>query len=166
MYKWEILTESFLSSLNETDRKNYKELIDILVSYGYQPYKKTTKGIVMTFNNLVHNRVIANMGMRENSDKPFFGLRFSACTEYPEKFHEVVRNRILSSKRRPAKCAVCNYCGGPKHVYVYQFPDGIQADCGAFVLEIPDINEQDVEDIRKLIDIQHHYFMTYAVKEK
>ncbi len=162
MKKWQANVELFLSTLSQSDKNNYKQLIDILVDAGYVPHKMRVRGLVMAFKNPAHNRVIANMGIRQGCEQPFFGLRFSACSEYPPKFDHVIRARILSSKSRPAKCGVCHYCDGPKHVYTCEFPEGNKSECGCFILEIPDITTEDIDPIGKMIAVQDEYFMTYT----
>jgi hypothetical protein len=126
--------------------------------------KKQTKGYILSFSNLEHNRVLARCGIREGSENAFFGLRFSSCTNYSDKFAEVVRGRILSSNSRLAKCCECGFCKGDKFVYTYTFPNGeIKTACGAFVVEIPDVSAEDIDEIKRLIQEQHAYFMKYAV---
>lgn len=166
MKKWQSNVELFLSMLSPSDKSNYGQLIDILVGTGYVPHKMRVRGLVMSFKNPAHNRVIANLGIRQGCEHPFFGLRFSACSEYPPKFDDVIRARISSSKSRPAKCGVCHYCDGPKHVYTCEFPEGTKAECGCFILEIPNINTEDIGAIRELIAVQNEYFMTYARKKQ
>ena len=167
MRKWEIMINDFLATLTHEDRALYASIIDHLISLEYFPQKKRVKGLVLSFVNLAHNRVMAHVGMREGSEEPFFGLRFSACSVYSEKFAQVVHDRLLSSGNRPAKCASCGFCKGSKHVYTYRFPDGTQqASCGAFVLEIPHIKPIDLDEIKRLIDEQHAYFMANYVAGK
>lgn len=71
---------------------------------------------------------------------------------------------MLSGNSRMAKCGECGFCKGEKFTYTYTFPDGqIKAACGAFVLEIPNVTTDDIDEIKSLINRQHEYFMTYAV---
>ena len=126
--------------------------------------KKQTKGYILSFSNLDHNRVLARCGIRDGCGSAFFGLRFSSCTNYSDKFAEVVRNRILSSNNRLAKCGECGFCQGDKFVYTYAFPNGETIDaCGAFVLEIPHVTTSDLDEIKRLLCEQHEHFMKYAV---
>ena len=166
MRKWEKDVETFLAMLDDEKRFLYRQLIKILVKYEYVPWhKERIKGYVLSFKNFAHNRVIATMGLREGSAEPFFGLRFSSCADYSEKFARVIHERIASPNNRLAKCAECRYCKGDKFVYTYRFPDGeTKAACGAFILEIPDISIDDLEEIEKLVKEQHEYFMKYAIK--
>ena len=155
--------ETFLSMLNDSDLIIYRQLIEFLYEHGYIPqHKSRTKGLVISFSNLEHNRVIANMGVREGSAEPFFGLRFSSCRDYSQKFADVIRDRFLSSNNRLAKCSQCKFCKGDKFVYTYNFQDGDnKAACGAFILEIPNITEDDIEEIKRLFEEQHKYFMKH-----
>lgn len=164
MNKWESFINEFYDMISSEEKLVYQPIIEALVELGYTPMRKRTKGFILSFSNLAHNRVLARFGVREGGGKAFFGLRFSSCSNYSDKFAGVVRDRILSSNNRLAKCEKCGYCKGDKFVYAYTFPDGeSKAACGAFVLEIPDITLPDVEEIKRLIGEQHEYFMKYAL---
>ena len=102
---------------------------------------------------------IGAFGVREGGKKLFWVFRLASNTD---KFADVVRNRMMSSNNRVAKCGQCGYCKGDKHVYTYTFPDGeSKAACGAFVLEIPDVALAD--EIKRLIHERHEYFMKNAL---
>lgn len=164
MKAWEKLINTFYGMISGEERLVYEPIIDRLVELGYTPMRKQTKGYILSFSNLEHNRVLARCGVREGSGKAFFGLRFSAMFRLLDKFAGVVRDRMLSGNSRMAKCGECGFCKGEKFVYTYTFPDGeTKAACGAFVLEIPDVAAGDLDEIKRLIGEQHEYFMTYAV---
>lgn len=164
MKAWEKNIDAFYSMISGEEKLVYQPIVDMLIELGYTPIKKRTKGYILSFSNLDHNRVIARFGIREDSSKAFFGLRFSSCANYSNKFAEVIRKRILSSNNRLAKCGECGYCKGDQFVYTYTFPDGeVKTACGAFVLEISDVATEDIDEIKRLINEQHAYFMKYAV---
>jgi len=164
MKKWEEFINEFYGMISNEEKLVYQPIIDTLIELDYTPMKKRTKGFILSFNNLAHNRVLARFGVREGGGKAFFGLRFSSCKDYSDKFANVIRDRILSSNNRLAKCGQCGYCKGDKFVYAFTFADGEnKAACGAFVLEIPDIELSDVGEVKRLIKEQHEYFMKYAL---
>ena len=164
MKKWEEFISEFYGMISSEEKLVYQPIIETLVELDYTPMRKRTKGFILSFNNLAHNRVLARFGVREGGEKAFFGLRFSACMHFSDKFSNVIRDRILSSNNRLAKCEKCGYCNGEKFVYAYTFPDGkSEAACGAFVLEIPDVTLSDVDEIKRLIGEQHEYFMKHAL---
>ncbi len=165
MKAWEKHIDGFYTRISDEEKAVYQPIIGLLLELGYMPIKKQTKGYILSFSNLAHNRVLARFGVREGSAKAFFGLRFSACTDYSDKFARVVRDRLRSGNSRPAKCGECGFCKGEKFVYTYRFPDGeTKAACGAFVLEIiPNVTTADLDEIKRLIAEQHAYFMKYAV---
>jgi hypothetical protein len=162
--------KAYEKSINELMEKISNEekavltpIMDYLIELDYTLVKKGTKDSVLSFSSLAHNKAIARFGVREESSIPFFGLRFSACTEYSEKFANVIRERIESSNSRLAKCKSCRFCKGDKYVYTYTYPDGTTgASCGTFLLDIPDVTIDDVSEIKRLIKEQHEYFMKYA----
>ena len=164
MKAWEKHIDAFYTMIRGEEKLVYQPVIDMLVELGYTPMKKQTKGYILSFSNIDHNRVLARCGIREGSENAFFGLRFSSCTNYSNKFAEIVRDRLLSSNNRLAKCGECGFCKGDKFVYTFTFPNGeTKAACGAFVLEIPNVTTDDIDEIKKLIAEQHEYFMKYAV---
>ena len=164
MYKWKTYIDEFYHLISNEEKLVYQPIIDALIGLDYVPLRKRTKGYILSFSNLAHNRVLARFGLRENGEKAFFGLRFSACMEYSQKYAEVIRDRILSSNSRLAKCGECRFCKGDKFVYTYTFPDGdSKAACGAFVLEIPEVTLSDVDEIKRLMGEQHAYFMEHAL---
>lgn len=164
MKKWEEFIFEFYEMISDEEKLVYQPIIETLINLDYTPLKKRTKGFILSFSNLAHNRVLARFGVREGGEKAFFGLRFSSCVYYSDKFANVIRERILARNNRLAKCGQCGYCKGGKHVYTYTFPDGeIKAACGAFVLEIPDATLTDVDEIKRLIHEQHEYFMKNAL---
>lgn len=164
MKKWEEFINEFYEMISIEDKLVYQPIIETLIELDYTPMRKRTKGFILSFNNLAHNRVLARFGVREGGEKAFFGLRFSSCNNYSGKFADIIRDRILSSNNRLANCGKCGYCKGEKFVYTYTFSSGeSKAACGAFVLEIPDVTLSDVDEIKKLIREQHEYFMKYAL---
>jgi hypothetical protein len=164
MKKWEEFIFEFYEMISDGEKLVYQPIIEALVELNYTPMRKRTKGFILSFSNLAHNRVLARFGIRESGGQAFFGLRFSSCINYSDKFAGVIRDRILSSNNRLAKCGECGYCKGDKYVYSYMFPNGESKDaCGAFVLEIPDVMLSDVTEIKKLISEQHEYFMKNAL---
>ncbi len=164
MKRWEEFISEFYDMISDEEKLVYQPIIEALVELDYTPMRKRTKGFILSFNNLAHNRVLARFGVREGCGEAFFGLRFSSCLHYSDKFANVIRDRILSSNNRLAKCRECGFCKGDKFVYTYTFPDGeTKSACGAFVLEIPEVTLSDVSEIKELIREQHEYFMKYAL---
>ncbi len=60
------------------------------------------------------------------------------------------------------KCTLsCNVCTGGKTRYYYQISDGkVVYRCGAYPVLIPDIKENDFEELKRLILQQHSYFLS------
>jgi hypothetical protein len=113
-----------------------------------------------------HSKKIAKMGLGGGKKPaPVFGLRFSACREYSEKFAAAAKKAI---DRKPdcAPCLTgeCRYCAGEPetHVYSYVDPAGERKYvCGAWSLEVPDIAPGDVGEIKRLIREEHIYLMKH-----
>jgi len=62
------------------------------------------------------------------------------------------------------KCTLlCNVCTGGGMRYYYKFSDGKELfRCGAYPVLIPDVVENDVKELKRLILEQHNYFLSLA----
>jgi hypothetical protein len=172
--KQEELTAAFLAELDDAAGPLYKDIIMCLSELGYAPQKARSN---MAFKHDLHNKQIAKMGvkmgaktgMRTNKkigSAPFFALRFSACRGYSQRFAGIVKANIEKSPSKTPRCTVnaCNFCAGEPvtHVYTCEFPNGEnKTHCGAYALEIPDVTETDIDEIKKLIKEEHEYLMKH-----
>ena len=161
--KQEELLYLYLSQIGEDNRALYKSIALYLSDFGYNP-KKEKSGI--SFKHDVHNKQIAKMGVKGNMCDPFFSLRFSACCGYSQRFADIVSAAAVKFSTRIARCvdAGCDWCKGEAdtHVYTCSFPNGEKKHmCGAFALEIPILDENDIDEIKKLIKEEHEYLMKH-----
>ena len=161
--KQEELLNSYLSQLGDEIRALYKNIALFLSGLGYNP-KKEKSGI--SFKHDLHNKQIAKMGISGNAGVPFFSLRFSACRGYSQRFDTIVSTAAVKFSTRIARCknAECDWCKGEAdtHVYICALPDGEKKYmCGAFALEIPNITENDIDEIKELIKQEHEYLMEH-----
>ena len=106
---------------------------------------------------------MAKIGINRRTGLPFFALRFSACRGYSQRFSNIVRDAVSKGNYSEAMCMKnsCAFCRGEAkdRVYTYTFPNGeTKYHCGASTLEIPDIKEDDMEEIKQLIQEEHQYF--------
>ena len=159
------LIETFLSNLDPRDASVYRELILHLSSLGYDP-KKQRSAII--FNCAQHNKQIAKIGY-DKSGKPFFALRFSACRGYSERFMKIVEDVVSGKGYQEARCITNgeDFCKGPpsERLYTYQMPDGeIRHHCGAKALAIPGLCEEDVPQVKRLMEEEHRFLMEYEAK--
>jgi len=162
--KQEELVNSFLSILGDEVRPLYREIIMYLSEVGYNPQKQRS---YIVFKHDLHNKQMAKTGKRINKDKaPFFALRFSACRGYSQRFADSVKSEVSKDTFRQAPCLSndCNFCMGETetHLYSYTFPDGEKrSHCGAVALEIPNITQDDIPEIKKLIKEGHEYLLKH-----
>ncbi|MCL2603059.1 MAG: hypothetical protein FWD90_01105 [Defluviitaleaceae bacterium] len=158
------LVNTFLSSFGDGLEAPYRAIAEYLSELGYNPKKE---GSNLSFKHDLHNKQMVKMGRRNDKNRsPFFSLRFSACKSYSQRFAEIVITNINKYPQKSAGCLTntCNYCAGEPGTYVYThtFPDGeSKSHCGAYVLEIPQVTEGDVEEIKGLIREEHEYLMKH-----
>lgn len=104
--------------------------------------------------------------MLSNEDKRvFFSIKFYACKNPPQKFQNVVRQAIESSNMQ-YRCCDCGVCGAEKEKrgYRYTYPDGLDfIRCGAYVVKIPDLVPDDIDDFKSLLREQHEYFLSRTI---
>ena len=171
------LINEFMGYLPDENKRVFGEILNLLAELGYIPQKQKVHDFVLSFKHKENGKVIAKMGIRKQN--VFFGIRFFACRNVPEKFMEALRNDIESRNRQytsplptvPDTASMvknkCGYCGdgctGGGYGYYYKFSDGdIVSRCGAYPIVIPDITEHDTDDIKHAIAEQHRYFLSIS----
>ncbi len=163
----EELANAFLFSLDDETRHIYRAITDYLSQLGYTPQKQGAK---ISFKHNLHNKQMAKMGITNGkTPHPFFALRFSACKGYSQRFADIVSANITKYPKKRALCTDgnCHYCKGAPdaHVYSHTFPDGqCKTHCGAYVLEIPDISADDVDEIKNLISEEHDFLLKHEAE--
>lgn len=159
--KQEELVNSFLSGLDEQARPVYDEIIRCLSALGYSPKKEKSN---LSFKHSLHNKQMAKISGGGN--RPAFALRFSACRGYSQRFADIVKAYIVKYPTRAARCTSgnCNYCEGAAetHVYTAMFADSeTRTHCGAYALAIPNLQPEDVGEIKMLIQQEHVYLLKH-----
>ena len=167
--KQEDLLHSFFAQLDPVfEAPLYRALAAYLCELGYCP--RAQGAASLSFIPKQHNKQIAKMGIwtsKKRGSRPFFALRFSACKGYSRRFADIVEADIAKYSKRAANCmtpAGCHWCAGEAatHVYSHTFPDGeTKYHCGAYAIEIPDIREDDLEEIKRLIREEHAYLLKH-----
>lgn len=159
--KQQELIEDYLSGLTPELETVYRELIGHLSELGYEP-KKQRSAIV--FNCPQHKKQIAKIGF-DRKGAPFFALRFSACRGYSERFREIVRDAVSGKNYQEPRCMTEgeDFCKGPvkERLYSYEFSDGTRYHCGAKALIIPELCEEDVQEMERMMEEEHRFLVKY-----
>jgi hypothetical protein len=168
------LVSVLMSQLTDEDQRTYRQIIDYLVELGYVPQKQKVQGYVLSFKHDQTNKMIAKIGIRGGKHKgAFVAIKFFACQNVPEKYHDALRREIESRNGqycRPLrggseknKCGYCRSCTGGGLGYYHMYPDGREIlRCGAYPVVIPDLAPEDIGAMKKLIGEQHRYFLSIA----
>lgn len=160
----EDLVNIFLMDNMNEQTPLYRGIAVYLSEIGYNPRKQRSS---IVFNHDSHNKQIAKFGIARTKDKaPYFALRFAACRGYSERFGDLVSAVMEKDGNQVAGCVAgkCDYCQGEPitHVYVHKYATGETATrCGASPITIPNLSENDMEEIKKLIWEQHVYLMKH-----
>ena len=183
--KQQSLIDDFLNVLSEDDRYDFENVINSIVELGYIPQKQKVRDFVLSFKHNQNGKIIAKVGIRKQ--KGFLSIKFFACKNVPEKYIKSLRNEADLNEERAKNnekpvssgpvpdrnpipsntimknctVGVCSVCTGGRMRYYYQYPDGKEIfRCGAYPVLLPDIAENDIEDIKRLISEQHNYFLS------
>ena len=175
--KQKSLIETLIASISDEQKNVYKETAQYLVDLGYMPQKQRVGDFVLSFKHKETGKVISKMGIRQQT--AFFSVRFFACNRVSETFMNALRKDIESRNRQytsplpvlPDTASMvknkCGYCGdictGGGYGYYYKFSDNdMVSRCGAYPIIIPDIKEEDIDELKRIIQEQHHYFSSIA----
>ena len=165
-----------LINLSPDEQKNVvKEIAYYLTELGYIPQRQKVNDFVLSFKHKENGKVISKMGIRKQNI--FVSVRFFACKSVSEKFIDALRKDIESRNGQyttplpitPDTASMvtnkCGYCGdictGGGFGYYYKFTDDkIVSRCGAYPIIIPDIKEDDIDELKCVILEQHNYFLS------
>jgi len=167
--KQEALINQYLVNVGDESKAAYRKIFDCLDGLGYSPKKDKSS---LSFKHSLHNKQIAKAGIDESKKKgvaAFFSLRFSACRGYSKRFADIVDAYIEKYPTREAICAAgkCTFCRGEpiSHVYAHSSSGGAaKTHCGAYAIEIPGLNECDLDEIYKLLKEEHQYLMDHEAR--
>ncbi|MEA4823284.1 MAG: hypothetical protein VB111_04120 [Clostridiaceae bacterium] len=173
--KQKSLIENLIDALPKEQKNVFQEIMYYLVKLGYIPQKQNVKDFILSFKHSTNGKVIAKIGIR--NQKGFVSIKFFACTSVSEKYLDALhqdidsRNGQYSTPLLPNpvnmitnKCGYCgSICTGGGLGYYYKCPDGeVIPRCGAYPIVIPDIDETDIDEMKKVILEQHNYFLSIA----
>jgi len=175
--KQQILINEFIGLLSEDDKSIYEKIIYYLFDLGYIPQKQSVKDFIISFKHKENGKVISKMGIRKQNS--FVSIRFFACKSVSEKYIDALHKDIgVCEGQYTVKLPInpdaasmitnkCGYCGdictGGGVGYYYTFPDGkMVSRCGAYPIIIPDIKENDIDELKRVILEQHNYFLSIA----
>jgi hypothetical protein len=155
----EALIAELMALQGEEDKVTSRRIIECLDALGYVPQRLKVRGFVLSFHNNQVKQTIAKLGVREGN--AFYSVKFYACKKPPEDFTNAVRETILKTKGR-YRCCDCGICGASEGERGYRvaMPElGEFVQCGAYVVEIPGLNEDEAGDICSLLREQHAYYI-------
>ncbi|MDV4152377.1 hypothetical protein R0131_16240 [Clostridium sp. AL.422] len=150
------LVNDFYETLNETNEKLiFNEIIDFLLELGYKPIKCKTSDFCLDFYHSKLKQKIVKI--RRNELK----LKFYACEEYSMKFSNAIKSVIEEFNGKYTGCYGCGKCKGSLRGYTYIYPNGRKVfRCGSELIAIPDIIQEDLDEIKQLINVQHEFFIS------
>lgn len=147
------LIEDFLMNQDESDRAFYRPIIDVLTRLGYTPKRTASATFGLDFRHPVLNQTIAKFYPHD------FRLKYFASPDYSEQFHTSVKNVIEEFHGKYTGCYGCGRCGDDLMGYTYVYKDGRKVfRCGRELNTIPNASIEDLDEIMRLIHVQHEFF--------
>ncbi len=151
------------SLVNERERGTCRLLTDRLLDLGYLPRREKVRGYVLSFHSRQTGQTIAKIGVRSDTDRSVLcAIKFYACKMPPPKFVGAVLAAVEASNRQ-YRCLDCGVCGAAEADRGYRLllSDGEEfVRCGAYVVPIPDLQSEDIDDLGGLLREQHEYFLS------
>jgi hypothetical protein len=171
--KQQTAMDELLDCLSENEISIYRETVNHLVELGYIPQKNRS---YLSFKHKENGIIIAKIKKGE------IKIKFFACKNVPQKYIDALRCEMEASNGQYSmqvpspdnspvptgvimkKCTLaCNVCTGGKMRYYFEFPDEkVVFRCGAYPVTIPDIKENDIDELKQIISEQHNYFISIA----
>jgi hypothetical protein len=151
--KFSLLIEELVSMLPEQDKGVYQEIAEFVLSLGYKPKKVNKYGFTLDFTNNSTNKKILKLA------KDDFRLKFYASKEYSQKFREGIKKVIEEFGGRYTGCYGCGRCEKDLLGYTYRYQDGKEIfRCGSELIAVKGITNEDIPEIKKLIQTQDEFF--------
>lgn len=166
--------EEYLSQIPAEYTALFRALADHAISLGYRPIRCRTAVLNIDFRSSKAKRTIMKFTLEEEKHDSFgYGeqklpglrMRFFAANEYSDIFHNAVQYVIERFNGKYTGCYGCGRCQGEPQGYHYTYPDGRQVfRCGGELLSIFDFNYTDLDEMKKLLNIQAEYDYKNIVK--
>ena len=174
------LINELIDYLPAEEKHAYGEIMNYFAELGYFPQKQKVSDFTLTFKHNANKKVIGKVSVHRQ--KGCLRIKYFACMNVPEKYikalyDEAVENENRYSREVPPpdnepmpsnvimkKCTLsCDACSGGSMRYYIRFPDGKAIfRCSAYPVLVPDITENDIEDLKQVILEQHNYFLSIA----
>ncbi|MCL2508831.1 MAG: hypothetical protein FWF05_06615 [Oscillospiraceae bacterium] len=178
--KQNALMDDLFNLLPKDEEKVYREIVNYIVKLGYIPQKQKVQAFDLSFKHKENGKVIAKIGI--SKQKGNFRLKYFACKDVSEKYMKALYDEAVANENRYSrevpppdsapipkneimkKCTlICHCCSGGGMRYFHQFPDGREVfRCTAYPVFVPNIEENDIDELKRLISEQHDYFLTIA----
>ena len=173
--KQELLIENLIDLLPNGQKATFKEIVCYLTELGYIPQKQNVRDFILSFKHGGNKKVIAKIGIRKQNG--FISIRYFACKSVSEKYINALQKEFApTNEQYISKLGInpvntitnkCGYCGdictGGGLGYYFKYPDGKEVSrCGAYPIIIPDVEESDITEMKKVILEQHNYFLSIA----
>lgn len=168
------LTEEFLSQIPAEYTDLFRSLADYAIFLGYRPIRCKTAVLNIDFRSSKAKRTIMKFTLEEEKHDGFgYGernipglrMRFFASTEYSEIFRKAVQYVIERFDGKYTGCYGCGRCQGEPQGYHYIYPDGRKVfRCGGELLSVFDFTNDNLDEMKELLNIQAEYDYKNIVK--
>jgi len=158
------MIDELLSLVGDDGQEMCRSVTSCPLELGYLPQRQRVKGYVLSFRSRQTRQTIAKIGVIGDDRATFYSIKFYACREPPQRFRKAVEAAIEASPTQ-YRCCGCGVCGAAEEDrgYASVSPGGDEfVRCGAYVVRVPDLGQEDIEDFGALLREQHQYFVSRA----
>ncbi|MBN2440238.1 MAG: hypothetical protein JXJ04_02805 [Spirochaetales bacterium] len=144
--------------LSDEEKIIYNKIYGHVVKLGYRPKKEKKKSVSYNFVHKVVKKSILKFSSEHGV--PFLKLKFFAAKKYSEFFTEALRKTIEEFDFKYTGCYECGKCKNTPQGYTINYEDGRTFfRCGHELIELFGIDSNHINEINKLIEIQHEYYL-------
>ena len=163
------LISELINYLPVDEKQVYREIINYFADLGYMPQKQKVGDFTLAFKHNTNGKVIGKVSVHKH--KGCLKIKYFACKNVPEKFIKALYEEAVENENRYSrevsppdcepippnvimkKCTLsCSVCTGGSMRYFISFPDGLMIfRCSAYPVLVPDITENDIKDLKRLI---------------
>lgn len=170
--KQSLLIEEFLNTIEVEYKPMFRELIDYVMSFQFNPIKNKTQDLTIDFKNNKLKKTIMKIEVFEQPHDdikykeravPGLRLKYYATKDYSKIFQDAIKRVIEEFEGKYTGCYACGRCKEKPQGYIYAYPNQKKVfRCGSELIPVFDFTEKNIDEIKQLIKNQVEYWRRMA----
>jgi hypothetical protein len=154
------LLKEFYDKISSEDKSFYEQLASKAISLEYKPKRDKVGNLSISFSNRKTKKTILKFDYGNKNDGYSFRLKFYANKNYSKEFDLSIKEVIERFSFKYVGCYGCGKCKKEKLGYNIEYEDGRKYfRCGGELIPIKTISNEIVDEVIKMMEIQHKAFM-------